>query len=73
MNKTQLENMIDDAYKLHEEHKEDTLLRDNFNACQMLYHDLFDMWYIPARKVELDLWENALDMPVYHTDCYNHE
>jgi hypothetical protein len=74
MNQTQLENMIDEAYKLHADHKEDEILRDNFNGLQMMYHEMYEMWYIPARKVELDLWANSRDLTTgYQEDAYSHE
>ena len=65
MNKIDLENMIDEAYKLHEDHKDDQILTDNFNACQMLYHDLFDVWYIPARKAVVEYQEPINIHPFY--------
>jgi len=75
MNRTDLENMLDESYKAIEEKVEPLEQhKANFNMAQTMYHDLFDTWYVPARKVHLDLWENSKSLEsAYNEDAYNHE
>lgn len=45
MEKSTLELEIINSYLLHKQHPTDDILRDNFNALQMLYKAQYDTYY----------------------------
>lgn len=75
MNRIDLENHIDDAYKVYAEHQTE-LLRDSFNSLQMMYKEMFKVWYCPAQAVIVEqqsLWDMAEPLPDIYCEAYNHE
>jgi hypothetical protein len=73
MEKQQLENMIDELHRQHQDDPHNETIMAEFNQHQLVYKELFKSWYTPAKQVELGIWETAIPMPVYHEDAYNHE
>lgn len=56
---------IDAAYIKYIFHTDDSILRDSFNAMQMMYHELFKHWYDPmALKVSVPIqYAGGLTIP----------
>ncbi|MFO7887142.1 MAG: hypothetical protein R6U59_02405 [Eubacteriales bacterium] len=73
MKKARLEALMDEAYKEVQDNPDCENRKANFNYAQSKYMELYGHSYNPARRVELDLWANGVDMPVYDDVGYNHE
>jgi len=73
MNRARLEATLDEAYKQLQDKPDCEHRKANFNYGQSQYIELYGHSYTPAKRVELDLWENGVPMPVYADVGYNHE